>query len=160
MRLPEINLGFVARYLIGKLLFRRYQNLYRLYHEKRVSAELDPDFTIESFKQGATIALLAVTDILASDDIRALKEKGFLSASTYQVVKAGHDKLSSSQRRKLRFREQDIGSENRLKSRIIQDKVTGVRAVEILLLQLIAVRDPAAIGKIIQMDVGHKFLNR
>ena len=139
----------LAKGLIKSIL-TPYRDLYL--YQKKVSAKLDPDFTSESFKQGATAALLAVTDILASDDVSALKENGFLSTSAYQVFKAGHEELSNCQRRKLHFREQDIEDKDILNLRIIQDEVTGVRAVEIVVGTIIVKDlDHAAKSKIVQM---------
>lgn len=101
--------------------------------QERVIAQLDKEFSIKSFKQGATAALLTVSDVLASDDITSLKENGLLEENAYREVKANHDRMSVVQRSKLRIAEEDIFAKLIHGARIIQDDETGKRAVEIFI---------------------------
>ena len=105
-----------------------------LFFEKRVIAELDKAFSIESFKQEATRALITISEFLASDDITPLKENGLVEEKTYWAIKAYHDRMSPVQRRKLFAVRKHIFAKFIHEARIIQDDKTGEKAVEIYIL--------------------------
>lgn len=102
-----------------------------LFFERYIIARYDKDFTLESFKAGAKGAFVAVSEILASDDISPLKENGLVEASAFREIKANHERMDSSQRRQLRVNEEQVRQTHVHEVGIVEDDESGLKAVEI-----------------------------
>jgi len=103
-----------------------------LFFERYIIARYDRDFTLETFKLGAKGAFLAVSEILASDDVAPLKEHGLVEASAFREIKANHDRMDTPQRRQFLVSERHIRVTHVHEIGIIEDDESGLKAVEIM----------------------------
>ena len=86
-------------------------------------ASYDEDFTIESFEREATADLIAVSDALASKNIKALKENARLGENAYREIKDMDDRLSYYKRRKIRVAEEQVYSKYSFGAHFIPDQI-------------------------------------
>jgi len=103
-----------------------------LFFERYIIARYDRDFSLEAFKLGAKGAFLAVSEILASDDVTPLKEHGLVEASAFREIKTNHDRMDTPQRRQFLVSERHIRVTHVHEIGIIEDDESGLKAVEIM----------------------------
>ena len=118
--------------VVPSLLTRVIGIPYNRIFERYIVHKYDKDFSFKSFEQEAKGALVAVSDILASDDISSLIENGLVDEAAFQEIKVNHDKMNCFQRRKLRVSEDQVFNIRIHEAYVVKDKDTGSEAIEIL----------------------------
>lgn len=105
-----------------------------LFFQRYIAARYDKDFSLEAFTQGAKGAMLAVSEILASDDISSLKDDGLVDPVAFREIKANHDAMDPESRRQLRVVENNVRQSHIHEVGIIEDDDTNQKAVEIMII--------------------------